>query len=391
MTKTIRHHARTVIVGLCLSLGAVSAAFATGDTTGVVIPDPIALATGGFHAARAQGGLTTIFDNPAGFVAVKPSFNITELGTTVSGPIFNIASLLASGGGDMSSLLSSLLDSQGRLYAGIDAPGPVALGYVGNGFGFGFFNRSIATVDVKGLTSASLSSGEEMLLTGGYAFRIPLAATQFLDIGIQAKGFIRGLAKRSGTLLDVSGWLSDPSNALWGAPWYMTTGIGADLGLRYSLGDWFSVGLVAHDIYSPTSMKEYTSVGSFFSGSDTGKAAVYGLVPMNLAAGVMFTPSLGPLDRYISSFRIMLDYQDIVGTFQLLARNPILNVGAGIDLTLLDVLSLRGGIYEGLLNAGLGLNLSWFSLNLAVYGTELSLEPGGRPVYNLFLGMNFKA
>ena len=61
----------------------------------------------------------------------------------------------------------------------------------------------------------------------------------------------------------------------------------------------------------------------------------------------------------------------------------------GGELVLLDVLSVRGGFAQGLFSAGLGLELSRFALDLAVFGAELSPEPGLRPVFNVVLGVRF--
>jgi hypothetical protein len=88
----------------------------------------------------------------------------------------------------------------------------------------------------------------------------------------------------------------------------------------------------------------------------------------------------------------MLDYDDI---FDFLlhpnsSRHPILHIGAGIEVELLEILSIRMGMYEGLFTAGVGLDLKIFTLNAAMFGTELSSEPGMRPVYNILIGLEFR-
>jgi hypothetical protein len=47
-------------------------------------------------------------------------------------------------------------------------------------------------------------------------------------------------------------------------------------------------------------------------------------------------------------------------------------------------------MYEGLFTAGVGLDLKIFTLNAAMFGTELSSEPGMRPVYNILIGLEFR-
>ena len=95
------------------------------------------------------------------------------------------------------------------------------------------------------------------------------------------------------------------------------------------------------------------------------------------------------LGRFIDSFTLALDYDDILDLASVLPRNPILNVGLGLEARLLDIVSLRAGVSDALLNAGVGLDLSALRVDLAVFGTELGLDPGDRPTYNLLASLEF--
>ena len=68
-------------------------------------------------------------------------------------------------------------------------------------------------------------------------------------------------------------------------------------------------------------------------------------------------------------------------------RNPILNVAVGAEIEFLDVVSLRAGIRDAYLSAGLGLDLSICKIDLAMYGTEGGLEPGDRAILNIALSL----
>ena len=151
----------------------------------------------------------------------------------------------------------------------------------------------------------------------------------------------------------------------------------------------FAVGVVGRDLYAPRLYYDYTSIDGFF-GSEVGTSST-GLEPIDLSAGIMWKPPLGRLSRYVSELKLMADYSDILDflTHPESATNPILHAGLGVELVLLDVLSLRGGFSEGLLSGGLGLDLSLFTLNLSMFGAELSPEPGLRPVFNFLLGFQF--
>ncbi|MFO7849387.1 MAG: hypothetical protein R6V67_05460, partial [Spirochaetia bacterium] len=86
-----------------------------------------------------------------------------------------------------------------------------------------------------------------------------------------------------------------------------------------------------------------------------------------------------------------LDYSDILD-FWLYPRqaiNPVLHVGIGTEITMLQILDIRLGFAQGLPTAGLGHDLHFFTLNAAIFGTERSTEPGMSPVYNMQLGFQF--
>jgi len=85
-----------------------------------------------------------------------------------------------------------------------------------------------------------------------------------------------------------------------------------------------------------------------------------------------------------------MDYTDILDLTSPLPRNPILNVSLGVETRVLDIVTLRVGIDEALLSAGVGLDLGVFTLNIAAFGQELGLDPGDRPYYNLLVDFDFK-
>jgi hypothetical protein len=90
--------------------------------------------------------------------------------------------------------------------------------------------------------------------------------------------------------------------------------------------------------------------------------------------------------------KFFVDYSDILDflTHPDTSRNPFLHIGAGAELTLLEILALRGGFYDGYFSAGFGLDLTFVRIDLSLFGRELSAEPGMRPVYNVMLGVLFR-
>lgn len=357
----------------------------------VEFPSARTAALGGTHAALADD-LTTLFTNPAGFRSAGPQVSFTELTFGLSGPIFDMAGLIVEGmaGGSIEDLLADpeVQDLLAGMYAAIRLVGPISVGYVGNGLGLGAFNRSRIVFDSSGtVPTVDTIAEEELLLAGGYAFRLPLPESiGAFDLGFMLKVFVRGRVSSSRDLME----FFSAGDLLLGDPFSLAVGAGTDMGVLYTWRDWLSVGVVVQDQLSGALLYEYSSLQGFLDGSSASRSNV--LLPVNLTAGVMVRPPLGKASRYFQDLKIALDYHDAFDFFSHpdTASNPILHLGLGAEVVLLEILSLRLGFYQGLLSTGLGLDLHWFELDLAVFGRELSPEPGMRPVYNLLLGLEFR-
>jgi hypothetical protein len=354
-------------------------------------------ALGGMHAALADD-ISVLMSNPAGFRSAGPQLSVAELTTNLSGPIFSLADIgfRIAGGASPSSLLlepdvQKLLTS---LYAGATINGPLALGYIGEGLGFGFFNSSGVSFATEGtVPTVTTSMKEDLLFVAGYSFRVPLPENvkSTLDLGFSVKAFTRAGVAWSESILSFFSLLMSPSvNTILNQPFTMDVGFGLDAGALYAWNNTLSVGLAARNLYSPVARRAYASVNAFTSGG--APTLSNGIAPLDLSLGVLFTPRLGSLESYLSNPKIMLDYGDMLDfwTHPDTASNPVLHFGFGLEVTLLDVLALRGGFGNGYFSAGLGFNLTAFRLDLAMFGRELSLEPGLRPSYNLVMSTAFR-
>ena len=232
---------------------------------------------------------------------------------------------------------------------------------------------------------------QDILLVGGYSFPLIDDAEgtepHRLDGGATLKGGFRGNIQGGISAVE----LQSPSlDLLLGRPFYFTSLIGADIGLLYSYERRWYVGLTAKDIFTPTLRSEYTDLNAFAGGEDE-LGRDLGLVPMSLNLGGMYKFDLENRNIFISEAKILLDYSDILDfwLYPRLATNPILHIGIGTELTMMRILDLRFGFAQGLPAAGLGLDLHFFTLNAAMFGSERSTEPGMSPVYNLQIGFQF--
>lgn len=350
-------------------------------------------ALGGTHVALTND-FSTLFTNPSGLVSVKEQLNIISIGAKLSGPITAIANmaLSLSSGGNLLSSLPELFDANGRLYTQVDLGGPLAFGYVGGGIGFALMNRSWVEVNAPSLMNINLNLKEELYLTGGYAFRISIPNSMKMDFGVLPKGFIRGSFPIKTDILGATALTSKLPSILSTEKFFMTSGIGLDLGIKFSYDKWVSVALVAHDAYTPTFTTQYTSFDGFVSnpvGSKIGTSE-FGLVPCKLDFGLSGTLPLFFMEGLLNSITLYADYLDIIDLFSVYPKNPILNASLGSEIILLDIFSLRAGIRDALPSVGFGLNLTYFTVDFAMFGRELGNEPGDRPLFSMLMNVEVK-
>jgi len=164
-----------------------------------------------------------------------------------------------------------------------------------------------------------------------------------------------------------------------------------DLGLRYTFRENLSAALVCYDVYSPVLVTPYDSLSDFTdrNGPSSGGSS-YATVKRRLDAGLSYRIRSAAIDRNISRFTVMADYHNFLDLLSLIPRNPILNVGLGVEITLLNALTFRFGIADALPAFGFGLDLSFMQLDFAIYGRELGFDPGFMSVYAMGIGLLFR-
>lgn len=347
------------------------------------IPSARLAGMGGTHVALTDD-FSTLFTNPAGLAGVKKELSIAELTVSFYGPLFKILDLA---GGDSESFdLSEIVGDNGA-YTGFDVSGPLSLGWVGKGLGFGFFNKSAMDGVATG-SGVRASMGEEFLVVGGYAFRFEPRSGHIVDAGFLGKGFLRGMVELESSLLSVTDLFSD--NLAEERPFARTMGVGLDLGVRYEYDRAVVVGLVWRDVYSPAVIAEYASAADFFSREDAVDSNSRGKIEPTLDIGVAYYPRFERLERYVTDLVFLLDYRDLFDLFALIPRHPILNFALGTEVVILDGLSLRLGIAEALPSVGFGLDFKLARFDFAMRGVELGLDPGVNPALAMDMGLLFR-
>jgi hypothetical protein len=343
---------------------------------------PREAALGGVHAAQADD-ISTLVSNPAGFRSAGPDLTIG----TVTLSIYDSAP----------AMIDQVLTSQPDVTPGIQRStanvlGPLSLGYVGDGFGFGLFaNTNLRTWTWGAYPAGRAVAMQNLVMVSGYAFRIPLPEqwASTLDLGFSVPFLVVG---RSDTNKDVRGLFASlypPMDFIANQPFIFATGVGIEAGILYSWNNRFSVGIAARDL-AIVSWQSYPTLASYLAG-DT-PATTNTPIPMDVSAGIRWSPRIKDLIRSIDGLTFMADYNDILDflIYPPGARNWLLHFGLGMEITLLKVVKLRAGFYQLLPSGGIALDLGFFTLDAAVFGRELSKEPWGYPVYGYMASIRFR-
>jgi hypothetical protein len=179
---------------------------------------------------------------------------------------------------------------------------------------------------------------------------------------------------------------------LTGSPLQLFSGVGIDAGITYRWAEIIAVAVTGDNLFTPTATLSYDELSGFLDASADAGSPAYGTVPQAINFGVAYTPGLGRAERYVRDLAVLLDYRDAFDFWldPANAENFILKLGLGVEARLLQALSLRAGFSQGLFAAGLGIDMPVVKITAAVYGTELSAEPGLRPVYNIIFGLEFR-
>jgi hypothetical protein len=338
---------------------------------------------GGAYSAL-EAGFDTLSTNPAALSYVNQEWSVSRLAVNASGPLFDLPSVLQSDN-KTSGLLNLVAENNG-LNLGATMTGPLSFGKVDRNFGFGIFNRSIAEVDVPSLTKATMLTGEELLMVGGYGMTVFEKGPHSIAVGLQVKGFFQTFLYESDTALSVIKTFTNFSVS--NIPTVFSTGFGLDVGAMYKLGERFNAAITCKDLFTPVFSTRYSNLNAYLSNTSD-SSTIYSKLDPDLTFGVAYFVPVPETWTTISSLKFMFDYRDSLSIFDAVYRNPILNVAVGTELVLLDTVSLRAGINETYLCAGIGLDVTLFQIDFAMYGSELGLDPGKRPLLNMALALSF--
>lgn len=344
----------------------------------VIDPFPLtssrAYALGGPHVAYPTD-TTTLAVNPGALRTMKKQRSIAEIGVGAHGNVFGLFSLLGSDDFDSAKIQELTDGSGGKIPLGFELRGPLSVGYINNGFGFSVSDRIYLDARFIGTTVRANINGD-LLVNGGYAYRLVNKDSHTLDIGFTGKLFGRYKMGIRESILDFAG---DSGGLLDDLPQDRIFGGGVDMGALYYFREQLALGLTCNDVFS---------IGMIQHSGESGESSSVGLIKPQINIGTAYT---FPSWTFVT-LSLMLDYRDVVNIFtnDYTTRNPVLNLGLGVEARIINFIYARFGVNDMLPAIGLGFDLKALKIDTALYGKELSNEPGGMSTYAFDVSLLFR-
>jgi hypothetical protein len=375
MTRQSKDKRMKKITALLFALVCVSAAAFGEDMAPLTVGSTRNAARGGPHVAYTDD-VYALFVNPAALQKAN-QWSFFELSPALVGPLFDIFNIVNSD--DPGNALGEFASVQkGRVPLGLELRGPLSFAYTANGLGFGIWDRIFVDTRIRGIDIEATVMAD-VILNYGMSFRLLDISYHQLDAGFVVKPFVRGLAYKEMSGLD----LIEDSNVLledFTVPIIM--GAGFDLGFMYRFYDDLAFGLTVADVFT----------GGAAVGSAIGSTPdTFYRVPTSLNLGLAYTLKLGNVWKDAPSLlrssygAFMFDWRNLTDAFyaadDYTKRNPSLNLGLGLEFGFFDFVKIRMGLNEMLPAFGIGLEPGPFQFNFAMYGKELGNEPGRFSTY----------
>lgn len=339
---------------------------------------------GGFYTTDVDN-FYGIYSNPAMLGKRKKHSLYPGFGFNCAGPIADIPDFFKALTNQDVNLLSDILRKNNGIKLGTHIEPLLSFGHTTEwGFGWAFNTNIFVNASIPGLTRSDIQAGIESVLTAGFGFPLINTDNHLLSIGATAKGFYQLSTSLNDGVLSVAQKIKDFE--VKNISLNSAVGFGFDIGIYYSLCNALDFAIVYHDPWSQAWVSKVSIPDVFSFNFNQGNR-----LESKLSAGICYKIPVASTRGLISSFRIMADYQNIFTVFKKFSRNPLLEISAGTEIVLFDMLSIRLGINEMYPAAGIGLAFGKFKIDLSMYGKELGLEPGSSPCLNagLFIGITY--
>ena len=358
---------------------------------GLEMPVSARMAGMGMAGISSVKGYDALNYNPAaladsGFTLTLPYVNVT---------LYNTASMLTSGIIDAAlalpgateenqqELADALMDSADIFAQSLGTYNKVAnieagVGFTAGGFGFNFYiidSVHSYNAGAGSLASLSLINRLNAAISIGYGHRISFPYGYSLDIGAAVRFSYLAFTETIGA----ASLMSDLNGMLNTTPMYYGWAVPIDIAVRGNFPLGFSTTVALRNIngfYYMNQAPISSWAGDLFAFGNI--ETVY--TPMSLDVGVSWTYD----DIWWFHPTIAIDFVDLIGfkddpafDFRTIAKH----VNLGIELGFLDDhLVIRGGLSQGYLSAGIGVDLWALKIDAAYYWREFGMVAGSKGV-----------
>jgi hypothetical protein len=344
---------------------------------------PRANGLGGTHAALADD-FETIFVNPAGFTTAQDQFSVAVINITLN---------------DCDTLLRVLSsDSDSTVYAdkfknhfetGFDLGGPLAIGRIKGNSGFGLLNHQYVKVwwDRDDMFVLNGNAVEEIVFFAGWSFPISnFENTVTFTPGVTLKPAFRLIsAPRDIPLIEFRYVLQN----LQREPFQMHLGLGSDVGFLLNFSETVYFSAVCHDLLTPIYVNRYANYVEFLNGSRPIESGIKWVKPTYDFSICVRTKNTF-FNEVVQDLVFTVDYHGLYNLLENTGRNPLMDIGAGIELRLLTAFWLRVGWQRMLPGGGFGIDFGWAKLDAAVFGETFGDQVGGFQGVSFSLGLSFR-
>jgi hypothetical protein len=376
-SSVIKEKKMKKIAALVVLLCAAKAFAADVAMPRLTIPTAQDSGMGGSHVAYTDN-VFGLLVNPAAimrveqrsFFAISPTLFSPQSTFGLIQAIDGIVSKGDLGGlGDAANILSK---QNGKISMGFDLREfPLSIAWVADGFGFGLWNRVFVNPNIIG-THFNFDVYGDVIMPIGFAFKLIDVKGHTVDAGVTVKPFARVRAHEKMNIMEL---MDQDTNFVDSMTVPLIIGAGFDLGFMYRWDMGLSAGLTFNDIVTRG------VVAANLVGTDTNSYLVPFSMNMGLAYDFRFSRFWQNAPAFLarSGLSFAVDWRDLTNIFQqddYLKRNAILDLGLGLQLSLLDMIKLRLGLNEMLPAVGLGFDFGPIEIDTAYYGKELGLEPG---------------
>ena len=347
----------------------------------VLLPSVAGL--GGVYSTY-QRDVNILFSNPALYPFAQKKVTILALNFRVD--LLALQAVSQLGSQDVNNKMLNLLSKTKTLATNVAVGGPIYFAFVDKNFALGVFNTTKASLFFPSFSHIRALAGEDIYIAGGYGGTVYQDDNHTLSFGFNMKGFVQTYAYVGGSVFNAV--LAFSEKQLDALPIVLQGGFGLDTGFIYRYADSVTLGVTLKDVYTPVFSSYYENYQDFLDNKKTGSSSYRAFLP-NLTVGC--SVEAFPVDyfKHIHSLTFYFDWKDFFSFIPAIRRNYLLNFAAGGELVLHRILSLRFGICDLYPQVGIGLDFTYFTLDLSLYTRELSLTPWKQPLTNIELGMRF--